>query len=79
MKDYLSFKGREIYLPIEQSTMDRNIYFKTTGDGKLLQITKQKTLIIKCLICDISYNVAVIMLLALTIQWRKQKAMLNQT
>lgn len=45
MKDfYLSFKGREIYLPIEQSTMDRNIYFKTTGDGKPLQITEQKSL-----------------------------------
>jgi len=44
MKDfYLSYKGREIYLPIEQSTMDRNIYYKTTGDGKPLQL-EQKTI-----------------------------------
>lgn len=45
MKDfYLSYKGREIYLPIEQSTMDRNIYFKTTGDGKPLQLEEKQTL-----------------------------------
>lgn len=44
MKDfYLSYRGREIYLPIEQSTMDRNIYYKTTGDGKPLQL-EEKTL-----------------------------------
>ncbi|WP_333665495.1 hypothetical protein [Acinetobacter guillouiae] len=43
MKDfYLSYKGREIYLPIEQSTMDRNIYYKTTGDGKPLQLEEKK-------------------------------------
>lgn len=43
MKDfYMSYRGREIYLPIEQSAMERNIYYKTTGDGKLLQITEQK-------------------------------------
>lgn len=43
MKDfYLSYRGREIYLPIEQSTMDRNIYFKTTGDGKPLMLVEQK-------------------------------------
>ena len=43
MKDfYLSYRGREIYLPIEQSAMERNIYYKTTGDGKPLQITEQK-------------------------------------
>ena len=40
MKDfYMSYRGREIYLPIEQSAMERNIYYKTTGDGKPLQIT----------------------------------------
>lgn len=43
MKDfYLSYRGREIYLPIEQSTMDRNIYFKTTGDGKPLQLEEKQ-------------------------------------
>ncbi|WP_368566333.1 hypothetical protein [Acinetobacter bereziniae] len=43
MKDfYMSYKGREIYLPIEQSTMDRNIYFKTTGDGKPLQLEEKQ-------------------------------------
>ena len=43
MKDfYMSYRGREIYLPIEQSAMERNIYYKTTGDGKPLQITEQK-------------------------------------
>lgn len=36
MKDYLSFKEHEIYLPIDQSTMDLNIYYRTTGNGKLL-------------------------------------------
>lgn len=44
MKDfYLSYRGREIYLPIEQSTMDRNIYFKTTGDGKPLDLVPAST------------------------------------
>lgn len=44
MKDfYLSYRGREIYLPIEQSTMDRNIYFKTTGDGKPLDLVPVQT------------------------------------
>ena len=43
MKDfYMSYRGREIYLQIEQSAMERNIYYKTTGDGKPLQITEQK-------------------------------------
>ena len=43
MKDfYMSFRGREIYLPIEQSTMDRNIYYKTTGDGKPLQLEEKQ-------------------------------------
>lgn len=43
MKDfYMSYRGREIYLPIEQSTMDRNIYYKTTGDGKPLQLEEKK-------------------------------------
>lgn len=37
----MSYRGREIYLPIEQSAMERNIYYKTTGDGKPLQITEQ--------------------------------------
>lgn len=45
MKDfYLSYRGREIYLPIEQSTMDRNIYFKTTGDGKPLDLVEKTAL-----------------------------------
>lgn len=39
---YKSFKGREIYLPIEQSAMDRNIYYKTTGDGKPLQLEEKQ-------------------------------------
>lgn len=50
MKDfYLSYKGREIFLPIELTSMDRNVYFKTTGDGKPLmfeeksQVQQQKT------------------------------------
>jgi hypothetical protein len=35
MKDfYQSFVGREIYLPIELTSMERNIFYKTTGDGK---------------------------------------------
>ena len=43
MKDfYLSYRGREIYLPIEMTPVERNIYYKTTGDGKPLQITEQK-------------------------------------
>ena len=43
MKDfYLSYKGREIYLPIEMSTMDRNIFYKTTGDGRPLQVEEKK-------------------------------------
>lgn len=43
MKDfYLSYRGREIYLPIEMTSMDRNIFYKTTGDGKPLQIGEQQ-------------------------------------
>lgn len=46
MKDfYLCYKGKEIYLPIEQSTQmnGMNIFYKTTSDGKSLQITEQKS------------------------------------
>ena len=45
MKDfYLCYKGKEIYFPIEQSTQmnGMNIFYKTTGDSKQLQITEQK-------------------------------------
>lgn len=45
MKDfYLSFKGREIYLPIEQSSPmnGMNIFYKTTGDGKPLMLEEKK-------------------------------------
>ncbi|WP_151738910.1 hypothetical protein [Acinetobacter junii] len=44
MKDfYLSFKGREIYLPVELSTTmsGMNIFYKTTGDGKPLQLEEK--------------------------------------
>lgn len=44
MKDfYMSYRGREIFLPVEVTAVDRNAYYKTTGDGKLLQITEAKT------------------------------------
>lgn len=59
MKDfYLCYKGKEIYFPIEQSTQmnGMNIFYKTTGDGKQLQITK-KACRFKILIIPISYNV----------------------
>ena len=45
MKDfYLSYKGREIYLPIEMTTTmnGSNIFYKTTGDGKPLQLEEKK-------------------------------------
>ena len=43
MKDfYQSFVGREIYLPIELTSMDRNIFYKTTGDGKVLMLEEKK-------------------------------------
>lgn len=43
MKDfYLSYKGREIYLPIEMTAMERNIFYKTTGDGKPLMLEEKK-------------------------------------
>ncbi|ENU35036.1 MULTISPECIES: hypothetical protein [Acinetobacter] len=44
MKDfYMSFKGREIYLPVELSTQmnGMNIFYKTTGDGKPLQLEEK--------------------------------------
>ncbi len=48
MKDfYLSYKGREIYLPIEMAAMDRNIFYKTSGDGKPLQVEEKKATDIK--------------------------------
>ena len=45
MKDfYQSFKGREIYLPIELSTTmnGMNIFYKTTGDGKPLMLEEKQ-------------------------------------
>ena len=43
MKDfYLSFKGREIYLPIEMTPVERNIFYKTIGDGKPLMLEEKK-------------------------------------
>lgn len=38
---YRAYKNREIYLPIEQSTMDRNIYYKTTSDGRPLNLIEK--------------------------------------
>lgn len=42
---YLSYRGREIYLPIETSTTmnGMNIFYKTTGDGKPLQMSETQT------------------------------------
>ena len=61
MKDfYTSYKGREIYLPIELSTTmnGMNIFYKTTGDGKPLMLEeKEKSFRIKGLIYTITYNV----------------------
>jgi hypothetical protein len=43
LKDfYLSYRGQEIYLPIELTSMDRNIFYKTTGDGKPLMLEVKK-------------------------------------
>ena len=39
---YRSYKNKEIYLCVEQSTMDRNIYYRTTGDGKPLQLEEKQ-------------------------------------
>lgn len=48
MKDfYFSYKGREIYLPIEMTPVERNIYYKTTGDGKPLQIEEKVPTVIQ--------------------------------
>lgn len=38
---YKSFKGREIYLPVEATPVERNIYYKTTGDGKPLMLEEK--------------------------------------
>ena len=43
LKDfYLQYCGQEIYLPIELTSMDRNIFYKTTGDGKPLMLEVKK-------------------------------------
>lgn len=43
LKDfYLNCCGQEIYLPIELTSMDRNIFYKTTGDGKPLALEVKK-------------------------------------
>jgi len=45
MKDfYLSFKGRDIYLPVELSTQMNGmaIFYKTTGDGKPLMLEEKQ-------------------------------------
>ena len=41
---YLSFKGRDIYLPVELSTQMNGmaIFYKTTGDGKPLMLEEKK-------------------------------------
>jgi hypothetical protein len=41
----MSYKGREIYLPIEQSTQmnGMSIFYKTTGDGKPLMLVEEKS------------------------------------
>lgn len=39
---YKSFKGREIYLPVEATPVERNIYYKTTGDGKPLMLEEKQ-------------------------------------
>lgn len=39
---YKSFKGREIYIPIELTSMERSIFYKTTGDGKPLMLEEKK-------------------------------------
>ena len=39
---YMSYKGREIYLPIEMTSVERNIFYKTTGDGKPLMLVEQQ-------------------------------------
>ncbi|EYT12878.1 hypothetical protein J595_04000 [Acinetobacter sp. 1592897] len=38
----MSYKGREIYLPIEMTPVERNIFYKTTGDGRPLQVEEKK-------------------------------------
>lgn len=46
MKDfYLCYRNKEIYLPVEMSTTmnGMNIFYKTTGDGKPLQLEEKKT------------------------------------
>ncbi|MEG0198034.1 MAG: hypothetical protein RR945_11110 [Erysipelotrichaceae bacterium] len=44
LKDfYLQYCGQEIYLPIELTSMDRNIFYKTTGDGKPLMLEVKKS------------------------------------
>jgi hypothetical protein len=39
---YLSYRGREIYLPIELTAVERNVYYKTTADGKPLMLEEKQ-------------------------------------
>ena len=43
---YRSYRNREIFLPVELTPVERNVYLKTTGDGKplnLVERTNEKT------------------------------------
>ena len=44
-EEYLKLVGKFIYIPVEQSTMmnGMQIFYKTTGDGKPLQLEEKQT------------------------------------
>ncbi|MEN8281560.1 hypothetical protein [Acinetobacter gerneri] len=40
---YKCYIGKELYLPVSLSAMEGNIFYKTIGDGKPLQLEEKKT------------------------------------
>lgn len=42
LEAYKSFVGRVVAVQVSMSTMDRNIYYKTSGDGKPLDLVEKQ-------------------------------------
>ena len=39
---YKSYVGKEIYVPVALTGMDGNIFYRTSGDGRVLQLEEKK-------------------------------------
>ena len=47
LEAYKAFVGRVVAVQVSMSTMDRNIYYKTSGDGKPLDLVEKPSVLQK--------------------------------